>query len=328
MEAREHDTHIGIWYESPDDPQVAATYGAVIRHLRRIGFKVGANPQIKKHYSALNAQRRLGLHGHLRVAIERSGRVVELKFYQELITVNPNGGKYDFDRRAKMPYLIRLRYDHTVISLQRMLAEHDVVLLREPVPLRGRARIEQRRAEWIRSHGPKMYDQPIPAYNSCSADHVNLIDGQAVWFRGRDGRLRHGEAWHSANNMWMVLVAGGVVESLASFELYASRPLTPLKGRRFEPARVRARLVDAKAKAIASEQFERAAAIRDALAAHSKEPMYLIWSNEHQLYWRPEACGYTRERQKAGLFTAKECGRERHPTLRLIPVGASEAVAA
>ncbi|WP_161596282.1 UvrB/UvrC motif-containing protein [Rhodanobacter glycinis] len=264
----------------------------------------------------------------MRVAIEQRGRVVELKFYQNLVTVNRNGGAYDFDRRSKMPYLIRLRYDHTVLSLQRMLTELDVTLNREPMPLRGRAYIEQRRAEWVKSHGPKMYGQPIPAYNAGSADGVSLSDGQAVWVRGRDGRLRHGEAWHCANNMWMVLVAGGVVEHMASFELYASRPLTPMKGRWFEPARVRARLVDAKAKAIASEQFERAAAIRDALAAHSKEPMYLIWSNEHQLYWRPEARGYTRERQKAGLFTAKECGRERHPTLRLIPVGTPEAAAA
>jgi len=328
MEAREHDTHIGIWYESPDDPEVVATYGAVIRHLRDIGFKVGPDPLIKKRYPSLSAKSRLGFHGHLRVTIEQRGRVVELKFYQELVTVNPNGGRYDFDRRAKMPYLIRLRYDHTVLSLQRMLAERGMPMQREPAPLRGRARIEQQRAEWVRSHGPKMYGQPIPAYNAGSADGVNLIDGQAVWFRGRDGRLRHGEAWHSANNIWMVLVAGGVVECLGSFELYASRPLTPIKGRWFEPATVRGRLVDAKAKAIASEQFERAAAIRDALAAHSKEPMYLIWSREHQLYWRPEARGYTRERQKAGLFTAKECGRERNPTLQLIPANSTEALAA
>ena len=34
--------------------------------------------------------------------------------------------------------------------------------------------------------------------------------------------------------------------------------------------------------------------------------MYLIWSNEHNGWWRPKQCGYTNHRELAGRYTLEE----------------------
>ena len=36
------------------------------------------------------------------------------------------------------------------------------------------------------------------------------------------------------------------------------------------------------------------------------KPAYLIWSNEHRLWWRPESAGYTRKLAEAGRYTKAE----------------------
>lgn len=47
-----------------------------------------------------------------------------------------------------------------------------------------------------------------------------------------------------------------------------------------------------------------------------------IWSEEWKLWWRPKGCGYTSEKNDAGIFSAKEawqfcshCGPEKKITL-------------
>ncbi len=36
------------------------------------------------------------------------------------------------------------------------------------------------------------------------------------------------------------------------------------------------------------------------------EPLYLVWSNEHGCWWRPNSCGYTTDRAQAGRYTKAE----------------------
>lgn len=48
---------------------------------------------------------------------------------------------------------------------------------------------------------------------------------------------------------------------------------------------------------------------------------YLIWSNEHQLWWNPNRMGYTKDYKKAGLYSRKEaigiCLCNYHPWFNL-----------
>ncbi len=33
---------------------------------------------------------------------------------------------------------------------------------------------------------------------------------------------------------------------------------------------------------------------------------YLIWSNEHRAYWRPQSAGYTKRKSQAGRYSLDE----------------------
>ncbi len=35
---------------------------------------------------------------------------------------------------------------------------------------------------------------------------------------------------------------------------------------------------------------------------------YVVWSFEHEAWWGPDHCGYTRELQEAGRYTLEEAG--------------------
>lgn len=49
----------------------------------------------------------------------------------------------------------------------------------------------------------------------------------------------------------------------------------------------------------------------------SPSPLYLIWSNEHNAWWRPESCGYTTFIESAGRYSKDEaediCSSARSP---------------
>ena len=45
---------------------------------------------------------------------------------------------------------------------------------------------------------------------------------------------------------------------------------------------------------------------------------YLVWSNEHRMWWRPNSCGYTTDIAQAGRYTRAEAikhssGRDQEP---------------
>ena len=51
-----------------------------------------------------------------------------------------------------------------------------------------------------------------------------------------------------------------------------------------------------------------------------------IWSREHGAYWRPEAAGYTDDKDQAGIWdfqkaylTTQHCGREKHIEYIAVP---------
>ncbi len=44
-------------------------------------------------------------------------------------------------------------------------------------------------------------------------------------------------------------------------------------------------------------------------AATNAPPPYLIWSNEHRLWWRHDSCGYTSNVNDAGWYSREEAIR-------------------
>ena len=268
----ENDATLHLWLESPKDPTVAAARDEVVRVLRAEGWRVQICPKTKKDFPSIAKDRHHARCGDLQAYIQLCGRSVEIKFYQDLQHENPNGGRYDFGRREKMPYLIGLQYEKTVRIVAKRIEEifGGSVRLRRDQILTGMEFITAHRDESIVFHGRHFYDEAqCQSYNCESADGARLQDGCRVWFIGEGrpcaGRWMTGIAYRNINNMWWVLMPGGVVTNEACHRLHANKP-ADLKGRHFSPAYRIKRLDRLKGNAARDERFEDAARYRDALA--------------------------------------------------------------
>jgi hypothetical protein len=120
---RIHDSSFGVWWTAVDEDRMKKeVYGPIIRHLRDRGWKIGEDPQIKKNYPKLNRTHRYGRLGNLEMEMRICGRCVEVEFFQNVANVeNRNGGRYDFHKLDRMPYLLHLKTIATLRSLTRLL---------------------------------------------------------------------------------------------------------------------------------------------------------------------------------------------------------------
>lgn len=266
----ENDATLHLRLESPKDATVAAARDEVVRVLRAEGWRVQICPKTKKDFPSIAKDHHHARCGDLQAHIQLCGLSVEIKFYQDLQHENPNGGRYDFGRREKMPYLIGLQYEKTVRIVAKRIEEifGGSVRLERKQDLAGMEFIAWRRDELVRFHGRNFYDD-AQSYNCESADGARLQDGCRVWFLGEGracaGRWMTGLAYRNINNMWWVLMPGGVVANEACHRLHTNKP-ADLKGRHFGSAYRIKRLDRLKESAVKEERFEAAARYRDAIA--------------------------------------------------------------
>lgn len=270
----EHDTSLSLWLDDPKDPMVRKARDEVVRLLRSLGWRVQLDTHTKKHYLAISKDHHHAKRGDLQAQIQASGRTMKIEFFQDVVHENRNGGRYDFDKRQKMPYLIGLQYEATVRKVAACIEGLGLPKLQREVKLRGQALIDSRRDELLRFQGPRFYDaDQYPAYNCTAADKSQLRDGQRVWFIaewGPTGRWMSGVAYRNINNMWWVLMPCGSVRNEASSRLHSTPPADP-RGRHFS-AKDRIKWIERlKDRAAKAEQFERAAKLRDAIKAIAQE---------------------------------------------------------
>lgn len=263
----EHDTSLMLWLEDPKDPAITGARDTVVKHLRSRGFHVCLDKRIKQQYPILRRYHHEGRKGLLQFKLRLSGRCLELTFFQNVVRENRYGGEHDFDKRRKMPYLIGKQYEaeRNAIALMMVGLGYSLQLEQHRT---GNALIEFRRAELTDFQGPQFYARKWESYNIKSAAGREISDGDCVYFRHWDGRLRRGIGYRNINNMWWVLLPCGDVENIGAHGLWHREDLPcGLRGRMFKPNDIEKRLRRKLKQAIASESFERAAVIRDVLRA-------------------------------------------------------------
>ena len=114
MSAREgtyavRDSKIVVLEECVDQAGLRkAAFLPVIAFLRKHGWAVGLDADVKKNYPSLSPSRRYCRKGDLEASLALSGRCLEFEMFQNVANVkNSCGGKYDFDKMNRMPYLLR-----------------------------------------------------------------------------------------------------------------------------------------------------------------------------------------------------------------------------
>ena len=266
-----HDSSAGIWFEHVDE-HAAVAFRKVKTLLKRLGYALGEDPHIKRHYPSLNSSQRLGRKGELEVAVSHCGRTVDVEFFQNIHNVsNRSGGRYDFDKLSRMPYLMRKTVQLALARLVAGLRETFDVTVTEPTPARpspdgltaeqwverrsresGHFRPELGRADW---HGE---------YNRRTADSQVLEQGCIVYFTDPKGRWQTGRAYYNLNSMWWVVSGRYAVTNKPCHELWCTRPefLRKKDNRSYSLKRIE-KLITA---AVSKQDFLRAHALSQVLS--------------------------------------------------------------
>lgn len=267
----EHDTSVTAWYEVDyTDADVAATRDAILAHLRSRGFHLKTDPEIKKKYPILAPHHHVGHNGDLNVHIEQAGRSVKVEFWQDLVVENRNGGRYDFHRRQRMPYLIGKQYDNERSKLMAMLGARGLEVRPAKPRLAGMDFVNQKRAECWHWNGGKILEMVGLYGNDKMRDGSRISEGDTVYFADywAGYRIVRGVARYNLNNMWWVVLPCGSVRNIASFELYRREALpADLSGRHVNKRHAAKQVERLKDAAVKAENYERAAVLRDVLKA-------------------------------------------------------------
>ncbi len=286
-------------------------FARIVQQLNRLGWKVG--PQ---HHISTDNNRRFCQKGNLKADLSISGRHIELKMFQSVNcpTRPDHEGRYEWNKEAAMPYVLRLEMERTRRRIRDYLCgvmesyEFDAVrcsIYRKPLQRTAMEDIQEIYAESSHFKGgdwDKHKAQPGMSYNLNSADGATLDHGQRVWLFDRKGRINTGTAYYNSNSMWWVVTGRYDYTNTASFELYASLP-DNFRVKRNAKLR-RRQLKGQLSAAIKRMDFERAARVRDLL--FPKGELFVVWHEEHKAYHCANFQGYTSNVNDAGRFTAAE----------------------
>jgi hypothetical protein len=290
----------GPGFRSPD----WETFNRLLEVLRERGFAVSRDPRHEKNFPSLSGFHRLAAaktpHGLIEVACEATPIGCGFEFFQEVVTVNRNGGRYDFDKLEKMPYLIRKKFEGAVAAMVAHLSSRGFVPVERvasPVremPIRFRLGISEGttapateaelsaaakaffddswNGEYERKRGTMRFlrdetgwpaQSEIPADGRRDRDGNLIVQGAFRLFRDRGGRIARGRVYGGINGMWMVVYGPGQRDRthLSSLELFSGDPRSmPRRSAKPRP------LVSVLDEAVRRQDFERAIVLRDLIA--------------------------------------------------------------
>jgi len=170
-----------------------------------------------------------GKKGDLEFVLHRYPRGFEFEFYQNIVFENAHGGRYDFDRFNKMPYIVKLVYLNEVRHMKKFLESLGCVDISEPAYTLAEDVIKY---NFVKSwhHSQKSMDFALSdldgqtdkySYNHTDRDKKVIYNGQVKYFRcSISGRLLRGRVYRNINNMWWVIINRYFYRNIANFELF------------------------------------------------------------------------------------------------------------
>jgi len=309
-------------------------FARIVQQMNRLGWTCRVPEDMIEQYSADFARNhRACRKGDLHAFLDLSGRCIELKFWQSVNTPNrpDHGGRYEPDREAVMPYLLRLEMERTRRRIRTYLCNvfsgYEFVSELNDGRQCKRGPGHLTALEWVRATYKTSWHfkgdtstYEISKCNSRDADGQTITHGSRVWgFNRFSGRPFTGIAYYNINNMWWVVTGKYDVQNQASFDLHTQQPENLRRKR--NDGRRRKRLEQELAKAIQSMNFTRAEVLRKILWPPGTA-LFMVWSKKNSAYHRAGFSGYANDTINAGKFTADEVAGWDNDRNEIVPMEA------
>lgn len=232
-------------------------------------FNVKDDPKNIKHHPSLVGTEFIGRRYHLRFHARHAPKLSEIKFFQELVRDNPNGGYYDFGKLEKMPpdvlkfFKIERRWLTEVLKASGRVDETERKMpeitayewLTHEILKSGHYRGDKAK---LKPHPFKTIWTSSDAYNCKDRDGKQIRPWQTKCFYDWDGRLKRGHVVKNLNNMWWVITGRYSVSNVSASSLfdYSGEPKRSVEWQKGKMRRLMAQASEA-------HDYERAAMFRN-----------------------------------------------------------------
>ena len=312
-------------------------FARIVQLLRRLGWTVSVpaiDPHAVKHYGGNVARwsaerRRICTKGDLKGELETSGRTIKFQMWQSINcpTRPDHDGRYESNKEAVMPYVLRLEMERTRRRIRDYLCgvmEGYEFKAQDPkLGFNGVTAME------YAAHSRRTSGHYVPELDRAricsssyefSADGHKLENGTRVYAQTWRGRMVTGVAFYDLNGTWQIVTGRYGLERAYHNQIWVENPGN-LRARR-DTGQRRKRLEGLLASATKAMDFERAVVLRDLLFPRG-EPLFAVYRQQHGAYHRAGFCGYTNDIVDAGKFTAAEIkGWDRAPN-KIVPLEAA-----
>ena len=174
----------------------------IMNMLAAEGFNVQQDPDVDK---IIRRDYWIGKRGDLEFDAQKYPNGFKIQFFQNVVHESQSGGRYDFNKLEKMPYLIRLQYKkylNKILELLKTLVVVDDKTSRRPKLAEDK--IKYYYAESCH-HEPKDTNFDLrsldgltqPTYNGLDRDKKELHNGDMKYFRNISGYLSRGVVYHN-----------------------------------------------------------------------------------------------------------------------------------
>ncbi len=233
----------------------------------------------------------------------------EMQFYQNVTKPeNSNGGQYDFDKFARMPYLLKLSVKAEILAIEKLVKRFIKVEQCDPKENAVEFILNRFQTSSFTKNNIKSLDEMDSlmsdhdhSYNSQDKNKLKINNGDIKYFYDNK-RLARGKAYHNINNMWWVILNDTTVTNISSNQLFDFVPGMP-KRLELTTSQKAQKIHTALKTAEANQNYERCIVLRELLKAYK---LYRIWSIKWGKWWGPDNGGYTSDINSAGVYTQQD----------------------
>jgi hypothetical protein len=294
-------------------------FARIVQTMNRLGWTC-TMPKIDehtvKHYGGNVARwsaerKRFCTKGDLKADLEISGRSITLQMFQSVNTPtrSDHDGRYERDKAACMPYVLRLEMERTRRRIRDYLCNVFSGYTFKPedpvMGLMGVTAVEMA-AHKRRTSGhyrPELDRAEISmSSNAIARDGGTIEHGGQVWGIDYTGRVITGTAYYDLNGAWQIVTGRYGMTRLFHNEIFTQCPPNPRVKRNQRERRKRLELL--MQDAVKAMDFDRAKVLKSILFPTGQ--LYAIWSKRHSCYFDVMYCGYRNALTDAGKYTRDE----------------------